>query len=271
MIALALWLSGVSAAARRLLAGRGRFVLELHGVASRPYPGLPRSLRPRLAAADLERILTWVGTRFTFLSPEELLTTARPGVLLSFDDGFANNHEVVLPRLRRHRAPAVFFVATGHLGGGRRLGFVEAAAAGAALPLSVAHDLLDGMGEAQLRECAGSGLVTLGAHSVSHPRLTELDDAQLAVEVAGSKAQLEELSGAPVELFAYPFGDADARVARAVAAAGFRAAFVEGRLPIEPPHLAIPRVGIHGSRPWYLAAKLSGLHERPLEGRVLAP
>ncbi len=274
--AFALWLAGLSALARRLLATRGRFVLELHGVPSRPYPELPAPVRPSLVASDLDRILRWLAGRFRFLSAEELLASDAPGVLLTFDDGFANNHDVVLPLLMRFRAPAVFFVATQHIGrGAPRLGFVEGAAKGAlgedgpASP-GIARDLLDGMGEDDLRACAASGLVTIGAHSVSHPRLTTLDDRRLEAEISGSKEALEGVLAAAVDLFAYPFGDADQRVASAVAEAGFRAAFVEGRLPIAPAHLAISRVGIHASQPWYLAAKLSGLYDQPLTGSVAA-
>jgi peptidoglycan/xylan/chitin deacetylase (PgdA/CDA1 family) len=38
---------------------------------------------------------------------------------ITFDDGYADNHDVALPILRRHGLPATFFVATGYLNGGR--------------------------------------------------------------------------------------------------------------------------------------------------------
>ncbi len=136
-------------------------------------------------------------------------------------------------------------------------------------PPDIAYDLFDGMSEDQLRACAASGLVTIGAHSVSHPRLTTLADEALETEIVESRATLEAVTGKRVDLFAYPYGDADERVAGAVASAGFRAAFVEQPLPISQAHLAIPRVGIHRPGPPYLAAKLSGLHDRPLRGRVI--
>lgn len=271
------WATGVAALARRLLAARGRFVIELHGVPSRSYSALPTKMRPSLTAPDLERVLTWLSLRFRFLSANEFLESDAPGVLLTFDDGFANNHNVVLPLLVKFEAPAVFFITTQHIGrGGRWLSFVErAAAAGwgdpSAVPREAAHDLFDGMDEEQIRECAANGLVTIGAHSVSHPRMTALGDDGLADEVEGSKAVLEDLTGKVVDLLAYPFGDADDRVAQAVEAAGFRAAFVESPCRIEPAHLAIPRIGIHQCEPWYLASKLSGLHGRPSTGSILAP
>jgi peptidoglycan/xylan/chitin deacetylase (PgdA/CDA1 family) len=271
-----LWATGVAALARRLLAARGRFVIELHGVPRRRYPELPVGMQPSLAAPDLERVLIWMLRRFRFLSADEFLKSDTPGVLLTFDDGFANNHDVVLPLLEKFRTPAVFFITTQHIGkGGQWLAFVEeAAVAGwgdsSAVPHEAAHDLFDGMDEQQIRACADSGLVTIGAHSVSHPRLTEVDVRQLSSEVGESRAALERMIEGPVDLFAYPFGDVDARVAEAVRDAGYRAAFVEEPWQGLPTHLGIPRIGLHRADPWYLAAKLSGLHDRPIHHVPLA-
>jgi peptidoglycan/xylan/chitin deacetylase (PgdA/CDA1 family) len=271
-----LWASGLSAVARMVLVSSGRFALEFHGVPARRDPRLGLQDRPVLVAADLERILGWLAKRFRFLSPDEFLSAGRTGVLLTFDDGFANNHDVVLPLLRQFGAPAVFFVATGHLGiPGRWLGFIEERAARAwgrldAVPRDIGADLYDGLTEEQLRACAADSLVTLGAHSVSHPRLTALDEETAQSEIEQSKRVLEDISGKPISLFAYPFGDANDRVALIVKEAGYRAAFLEDPRPIGIRYLAIPRVGIHRTERWYLAAKLSGLHDRPLTEGLLS-
>jgi peptidoglycan/xylan/chitin deacetylase (PgdA/CDA1 family) len=63
----------------------------------------------------------------------------------------------------------------------------------------------------------------IGAHSVTHPFLTKVPDAQLAYELATSKNVLESVPGVgPVRNFAYPFGDYDARVIAGEEAAGYR-------------------------------------------------
>lgn len=44
---------------------------------------------------------------------------SRPAVLITFDDGYRDNHDAALPILQRHGASAAFFVATSFVGTGR--------------------------------------------------------------------------------------------------------------------------------------------------------
>src|SRR4051794_4934677 len=63
----------------------------------------------------------------------------------------------------------------------------------------------------------------IGGHSVSHPLLTTVSDADLTKELVASKQVLEAIPGVgTVRNFAYPFGDYDARVIAAEQAAGYR-------------------------------------------------
>lgn len=72
----------------------------------------------------------------------------------------------------------------------------------------------------QLTDLLGAGH-EIGSHGQSHEILPALDDASLAVEVAGSRRILEEGLGRPVRSFCYPNGDVDERVAQAVTTAGY--------------------------------------------------
>lgn len=88
------------------------------------------------------------------------------------------------------------------------------------------NDLM--MSRQQVRDIAAAGM-TIGAHTVSHPILTRLDDAAARRELLDSKRELESLLDRPVDLFAYPNGkyrqDWDERHATMAREAGFRAAF----------------------------------------------
>jgi peptidoglycan/xylan/chitin deacetylase (PgdA/CDA1 family) len=61
----------------------------------------------------------------------------------------------------------------------------------------------------------------IGAHTMTHPILNACDDSSLDWELRGSKSVLERLVGHEVTSLAYPNGDQDARVLRAVRGAGY--------------------------------------------------
>lgn len=61
------------------------------------------------------------------------------------------------------------------------------------------------MNEDQIRNLHRSGM-SIGAHTVTHPILARLNERAAMQEIAASKAQLEEIVGERVDLFAYPSG-----------------------------------------------------------------
>lgn len=93
--------------------------------------------------------------------------------------------------------------------------------------------------------------IEIGAHTVSHPILTSLDDASAMQEIRDGKRDLEELVGKPVTLFAYPNGkvgkDYDGRHVAMVREAGFQAAFTTAVGAITRRH---DRYQLPRSRPW---------------------
>lgn len=78
----------------------------------------------------------------------------------------------------------------------------------------------------QLCDLDAHELITIGAHTSSHPDLRHVSDAELTEELVSGRAQLEDWLGHRVTTLAYPFGDTDDRVRRATAAAGYRSAYV---------------------------------------------
>lgn len=77
------------------------------------------------------------------------------------------------------------------------------------------------LSHAQVRELHLTG-VEIGCHSLTHPYLTDLDDARLREETAGAKEQLEQIAGVRVEHYSCPGGRWDKRVRKAVQQADFR-------------------------------------------------
>jgi peptidoglycan/xylan/chitin deacetylase (PgdA/CDA1 family) len=101
----------------------------------------------------------------------------------------------------------------------------------------------------------------LGSHSLSHPDLRKLDDAELSRQLEESKAAVEQITGRPCRTLAYPFGLYDERVVAAAGAAGYELAFawLPGPWrPLEAPRLPAPPR--HGAG--RLGLKLLGVRRR---------
>lgn len=75
----------------------------------------------------------------------------------------------------------------------------------------------------QAREMDAAG-VHIGSHTATHPILTRVNDDRLRLELCGSRRRLEEVLNRKVDLFCYPNGDYDERVAETVGAAGYKCA-----------------------------------------------
>src|SRR5262249_22575311 len=80
----------------------------------------------------------------------------------------------------------------------------------------------------ELGQLADGGLVEIGAHSVTHPRLPGLSDPRRVEEIQGSMRTLSELLERQVRLFSYPFGAYDRACVVTVRAAGARGACTAG-------------------------------------------
>lgn len=110
-------------------------------------------------------------------------------VALTFDDAYRNFYREALPVLNRYNFPATVFALSGE--GGARLG------PGASLPR---------MSWEELREASRCG-IEVGAHTVTHPRLSSLPFDQACREIIESRDEIQSRLGIPVRGFAYPYGD----------------------------------------------------------------
>jgi peptidoglycan/xylan/chitin deacetylase (PgdA/CDA1 family) len=136
----------------------------------------------------------------------------------------------------------------------RRLGRCEAATRGdvlvalrrwAGVPAGV-RETHRPIGRDALATVARADGVRVGAHTVSHPYLGALDGDEQIREIAASKAELEVVTGRPVEHFSYPHGDRTAATVATVRSAGFRVACASEEAPVRAgaDPLALPRVEV---------------------------
>ncbi len=120
---------------------------------------------------------------------------------------------------------------------------------------------------AELRELASAGM-TIGAHTLSHPMLSQLPPELAYAEVSESRMRLESVLQERVWAFAYPFGDPQSVTPQVLAMpqkAGYAAAFLNfgGGLGADLPAYSLPRVHVTAgmSLPEF-EANVSGFHAR---------
>lgn len=101
-----------------------------------------------------------------------------------------------------------------------------------------------------VRELVAAGM-GVGAHTLTHPVLSQLSPEAAWSEIAESRCRLEDVIGRPVWALAYPFGDLASvsdRELEMAERAGFSCAFlnVGGGLGAPMPRFALPRVHVTG-------------------------
>ena len=138
-------------------------------------------------------------------------------VCFTFDDGFADNYELAYPILKKYNCPFCIYVTSGFVNRTHK-----------------AHWYIDDkknekdiiLSTQQLLELSKDPLCTIGAHSVSHPRLTEITAEEQWKEIVNSKTELEELLKISVKHFAYPHGDFNDEVIDLVRKSGMESAVI---------------------------------------------
>ncbi|MBK8251905.1 MAG: polysaccharide deacetylase family protein [Polyangiaceae bacterium] len=105
-------------------AERGALIFMFHGVAEEPSP-----YRYQVSRAYFQGFCDVVAEHYDVLPLAELESRRRAGALparavaITFDDGYADNHDVAWPILKHHGLPATVFVSTAAIGGEKLLWF----------------------------------------------------------------------------------------------------------------------------------------------------
>lgn len=276
-------------------------ILMYHRIAEADLDPWGLNVSPRHFAEHLEVISQQASVLSLNALLDALDTDALPhrGVVITFDDGYADNLHAAKPLLERHSMPATVFVVAGMIGSTKDFWWDELQQLifmyegqslnvdltigserivsslpgtrpeldkawrfhdqppsgrhsfykmlweeiqplternrretlanlrrqlGGAQPEPTGHRI---MTEDELLSLADGGLVEIGAHTMTHPVLSQIRPAAQAAEITKSKARLEEILATPVTNFAYPHGGPDDYTPATVSAvrnAGLRSA-----------------------------------------------
>jgi peptidoglycan/xylan/chitin deacetylase (PgdA/CDA1 family) len=136
------------------------------------------------------------------------LSLPRRTFAVTFDDSYRCIAEVAAPILREHGFPATLFVVTG---------WTSPPAIAGPEGIRPAEAVI---GWDQLKELAADSW-EIGGHTVSHPRLNELDDAAAYEEIVSSRCEIANRLGIEPRTFCYPFGQFNERTPNIVREAGY--------------------------------------------------
>lgn len=133
-------------------------------------------------------------------------------VVITFDDGYLDNYLYAFPVLKKYGFTATIFVVASYVG--KTNLFDVKAGLQPENPLA---------GWEQLKEMAAYG-ITIGSHTLDHPRLTRLSPEKAFREIKESREKIEKELGRPVLFFSYPYGSYNEEIVRMVEKSGYLAA-----------------------------------------------
>lgn len=192
-------------------------ILMLHRVVAQRSEGENRELE--ITPGFLEQtIKDYKQKGFRFASIDEVGEILekgkvdKPFVCLTFDDGYRDNYTNALPILKKEQVPFAVYATTGFVDNKQSMWWYP-------------NERL-GLSRDELLNLDAEPLCTIGAHTVTHPKLEELSAQEQRMEIKQSKQELENLLGHPVDHFSYPHGSYNEDAIVVVEECGFRTALM---------------------------------------------
>lgn len=178
------------------------FILYYHRIDNVKHDPHLLSVTPE----NFEKQLLYLKNNFNIISLKELVSdikdkkTKRRSVVITFDDGYADNLYKALPILEKLKIPATIFVISGKVNSMEPFYWDEQT------------DKIDrgrSLTKQELITLSQNPLIEIGAHTMNHPHLSTLSIMEQEYEISDSKKKLEDLLNKPITLFSYPFGGAE--------------------------------------------------------------
>lgn len=140
---------------------------------------------------NFEAQIKYLRLRYSVISLKDLVDDVKQrkirkrSLVITFDDGYLDNFTYAKKILEKFDIPATFFVTT---------------------DVNKFQKNNSIMSSSQLNKLSKSKLFSIGAHTMSHVRLSEISQKRQKEEIGTSKSKLEEIIGKKIDYFAYPFG-----------------------------------------------------------------
>jgi len=162
-------------------------------------------------------------------------------VAITLDDGFEDNYTHAFPILTKLNIPATIFLASGCL-----------ASTNQWMSQSQGFTTRKMLSWEQVLEMDGD-IISFGAHTISHPKLPELDLSSATHEISASKKAIEDNLDKVCKHFAYPYGLFTSKNRDSVEAAGYTLACStrSGFNNTDRDPFVLHRIEVYGDDPWW--------------------
>ena len=203
-----------------------------------------------VSAADFRRQMEWLSrSRYETVTLSQYVNrdnrrTDR-SVVITFDDGYADNYTTAFPILRDHGFVATVFLVSDYVGTDHIYWWDEPKAGHDRSP----YRLLSWNEVHEMEEYG----IEFGSHSCTHRKLTQIPASQQAHEIRRSRADLQAMLRREVVSFCYPAGDLNSHVVKAVEDAGYRCGVVTPTASgLTRNRFTLRRVGVYYPNSWFV-------------------
>jgi len=170
-------------------------ILMYHSISDDTEPDAAPYYKTNTSPARFAQHMRWLNEEgFRSVGLEEGIRLAQQGgleqqkvVVITFDDGFRDFHNVAFPVLKAHGHTAVVFLPTAFIGENRQ-----------------SFKNKECLTWKEVHELRAQG-IHFGSHTVNHPVLYESSWAEIENELSASKIKLEQELGEKVTSLAYPY------------------------------------------------------------------
>jgi peptidoglycan/xylan/chitin deacetylase (PgdA/CDA1 family) len=162
-------------------------------------------------------------------------------VVITFDDGYADQYAYAVPLLRRYGDSATFYIIAGDVGDRRHVSWAQ-------LESMIAQHM------------------DIAAHGMQHYDLSQMAPAQQAYQIDESVRELHDRLHVPIDSYAYPSGRFNRETLELVREANVPLAVTTDPTYVIPPEtpLELPRVRVRGD--WTLMQFVSAIQSAPRNG-----
>ena len=171
--------------------------------------------------------IEWFAKHFEFCGIAELQSflngqkvfNNKPGMIITFDDGYLDNYEIAHQYLAAHHIPAIYMISAGLIGKRTVRDGIEA----------------EYISAEQLKKMILQG-ASVGCHTYSHHRMDETDtETDLHHEIVEAKSELERVLSQPIDIFCWCGGEEHTYTKKAsdlIREAGYKFGFMTNSAPI---------------------------------------